>query len=125
MSTVAAHMRYMNMQLNTTSRSRPRTGLALALAAVLAASPLAAGDETTGPANPEIAEGAEMLSQGLRKLFRGLLDELEPAGEAAEQGWSDLVEWLGDLSAYEAPERLPNGDIVIRRKEPLTPGTEL
>lgn len=98
---------------------------ALALAVALSATPLAAQDSPERPANPDLAEGAEMLSQGLKKLFRGLMDELEPAGEAAEEGWNDLVDWLGDLSAYEAPERLPNGDILIRRKDPLDPGTDL
>ena len=99
--------------------------LAACLALALAATPLAAQEGSDRPANPDLAEGAEMLSQGLKKLFRGLMDELEPAGEAAEAGWNDLIDWLGDLSAYEAPERLPNGDIVIRRKEPLDTGTDL
>lgn len=99
--------------------------VALALALGIAATPLAAQDAPDGAANPDLAEGAEMLAEGFKKLFRGLMDELEPAGEAAEQGWNDLVDWLGDLSAYEPPERLPNGDILIRRKEPLTPGTDL
>lgn len=100
---------------------------AFALALAVAAMPLAAQDQDSPdrPANRDLAEGAEMLSEGFKKLFRGLLDELEPAGEAAEQGWNDLVDWLGDLSAYEAPEQLPNGDILIRRKEPLAPGTDL
>ena len=96
--------------------------VALALAV---AGPLAAEDGDSRTPNSDLAEGAEMLSQGLKKLFRGLLDELEPAGDAAEQGWNDLVDWLGDLSAYEAPERLPNGDILIRRKEMPAPGTDL
>ena len=107
-----------------TSHTRRIAG-ACALAIALAASPLAAQEDGTRSGNPDLAEGAEMLSEGFKKLFRGLLDELEPAGEAAEQGWNDLVDWLGDLSAYEAPEQLPNGDILIRRKDPLTPGTDL
>lgn len=102
-----------------------RTAGALALALVLATGPLAAQDTAPRAPNPDLAEGAELLSEGFKKLFRGLMGELEPAGEAAEKGWNDLVDWLGDLSAYEAPERLPNGDILIRRKEPLAPGTDL
>ena len=104
--------------------SPPRTAT-LALVLALAATPLAAQDDAPRSANPDLAEGAQLLADGFRKLLRGLLDELEPAGDAAEQGWNDLIDWLGDLSAYEAPERLPNGDIVIRRKEPLAPGTDL
>ncbi len=99
----------------TASRPALRSA-ALALAIALGATPLAADSSETSPSNPELAEGVEMLSEGFRKMFRGLMDELEPAGEAAEQGWNDLVDWLGDLSAYEAPEQLPNGDIIIRRK---------
>lgn len=114
------------MDRNTHIPTRRHTRrLAVILALALAATPLAAQEAPDRPANPDLAEGAEMLSQGLKKLFRGLMDELEPAGEAAEAGWNDLIDWLGDLSAYEAPERLPNGDIVIRRKEPLDTGTDL
>lgn len=98
---------------------------AVALALVLAATPVVSQDSDTQPANPDLSEGAEMLSEGFKKLFRGLMGELEPAGDAAEQGWNDLVDWLDDLSAYQAPEQLPNGDILIRRKDPLEPGTDL
>jgi len=111
-----------------TSFTRTAAGV-LTLAAVfslsVAASPLTAQDTDTSGPNPDLAEGAEMLSEGFKKLFRGLLGELEPAGDAAEQSWNDLVDWLGDLSAFEAPEQLPNGDIIIRRREPLTPSTDL
>jgi len=110
--------------MNTRSPTRTAAG-ALALALAVAATPLAAQDDADRPATRDLAEGAEMLSEGFKKLLRGLMDELEPAGDAAEQGWNDLVDWLGDLSAYEAPEQLPNGDILIRRKEPLAPGTDL
>jgi len=30
---------------------------------------------------------------------------------------------LNDFSAYEMPEMLPNGDIIIRCKAPLVPDT--
>lgn len=112
--------------MSTKSHTRPLAGalaLAAALSLSLSASPVAA--EQSSPGNPDIAEGAQMLSDGFRKLFQGLLGELEPAGDAAEQGWNDMIDWLGDLSTYEAPERLPNGDIIIRRKEELAPSTDL
>ena len=31
---------------------------------------------------------------------------------------SDLYRLIDDFDAYEMPERLPNGDIIIRRKPP-------
>lgn len=89
------------------------------LAAMLAATPLAAEE-----AGGDIGRGAEMLSDGARLLFQGLLNEVEPRmrdmAEALEAWeWDGLS--LDDLSQYEAPEVLPNGDIIIRRKTPLVP----
>ncbi len=63
----------------------------------------------------DLSQGAQLLSEGSRLILRGLLDELEPAAE----GWAKLMEMLNDFSAYEMPEMLPNGDIIIRRKEPF------
>jgi hypothetical protein len=33
----------------------------------------------------------------------------------------ELITLLGDMQNYQAPEVLPNGDILIRRKVPLAP----
>jgi hypothetical protein len=89
-------------------------------AANLAFAPaLAVAQDPPAQPNPDIAEGAEKLSQGLKLLLQGLLAE-------SEEGWQNLVDWLDDLKAYEPPVRLPNGDIIIRRREPLAEGeTEL
>ncbi|HHC29509.1 MAG TPA: AAA+ family ATPase [Rhodobacterales bacterium] len=86
----------------------PAIGLALALAPVGA---LAQESPVPSP-NPALTQGAQKLSEGLRLLFQGLLTE-------GQEGWEQLGGWLDDLSAYEPPERLPNGDIIIRRKAPL------
>ncbi|GKY88333.1 AAA+ family ATPase [Sinisalibacter aestuarii] len=91
--------------------SSPFPGLLLAGGLALAPAIALAQDETP-PANPDIAQGAEQLSEGLKLLLRGLMAE-------GEEGWQNLTDWLDDLSAYDAPERLPNGDIIIRRKVPL------
>jgi len=32
-----------------------------------------------------------------------------------------LTEKMGDMSHYELPEMLPNGDIILRRKPEATP----
>ena len=34
---------------------------------------------------------------------------------------ADLAEMLGDLSGWHAPEVLDNGDILIRRRQPVVP----
>ena len=88
---------------------------ALCLTASLAAAPLAA-QENALPEG-EMREGADLMQDGARRLFRGLLSEMEPHIRQME----DLARLLGDFDAYQAPEVLPNGDILIRRKPPGVP----
>ena len=83
----------------------------IVLAALVAAAPVAAQDDTE---NRELREGAEMMSEAFKLLLDGLSKEMEPLAEE----WSEFMEELGDLRNYEAPEELPNGDIIIRRKTP-------
>ncbi|WP_460274968.1 AAA+ family ATPase [Celeribacter sp. ULVN23_4] len=87
----------------------------IALITMLMASPLAA--EETPPS--EGSEGWNMLREGSRLLLEQLFEDMGPALE-------DLEGFVDDLNAYEAPEILPNGDILIRRKpdRPLTPPQE-
>ena len=59
-------------------------------------------------------EGRDLMSEALRLFMRGLLEEMEPAMD-------DFTALLDNLDAYHAPEVLPNGDIIIRRKTPLEP----
>ncbi|MCA2009910.1 hypothetical protein LCM17_00265 [Cereibacter sphaeroides] len=49
--------------------------------------------------------------------LRGLLGDMLGAVNPYLQ---DLAEMLGDLSGWHAPEVLPNGDILIRRRAPET-----
>ncbi|WP_434288085.1 AAA+ family ATPase [Celeribacter sp. SCSIO 80788] len=77
----------------------------IALIMMLVAGPLAAED--AGPS--EGSEGWTMLREGSRLLLQQLFEEMGPALE-------DLEGFVDDLGAYEAPEILPNGDILIRRK---------
>ena len=65
-----------------------------------------------------LREGLSLLQEGTRMLLRGLMAELEP-------GLRDLQDRIGDLSAYHPPEILPNGDILIRRREPLQHSEEI
>ena len=103
--------------------------LALPLAASVAAPPVAS--EST----PE--EGLSLMERGARIFIEGLMKEFEPAMEDLERALremqpklrefvdqmgpalSELLNDIGDLSAYDPPEMLPNGDIILRRKTPL------
>ncbi len=73
---------------------------------VLAAGPAFAQDDS---------EGRDLMSEALRLFMKGLIQEMEPAID-------DLSGLLENLDAYHAPEVLPNGDIIIRRKQPIEPG---
>lgn len=81
-------------------------------------------------------DGPSLMEQGFQMLMEEFLSEMEPAlkdleGMADELGPSlrsfaeemgpalvDLLGKIEDFSAYHAPEILPNGDIIIRRKTP-------
>ncbi|WP_170409484.1 hypothetical protein [Ruegeria atlantica] len=80
-------------------------------------------------------QGAELFFEGLRQEMEPALDELlglaEQFGPAmqsfiAEMGpaLAELADEIEDWSAYEAPEILPNGDIIIRKKPPQDPDTQ-
>lgn len=81
------------------------------------AAPAAAQDET------DTQRGFDLLREGSRLILEGILDDMRPMMEEArpffEEEMLPFLESLGslidDLSAYEMPERLPNGDIIIRR----------
>jgi len=77
-------------------------------------------------ADGETEQGFDLMQQGSRLLLRGLIDRIEPDLRAlAEEMGPALLELqgvIGDLTQYLAPEVLPNGDIIIRRKVPLVPG---
>lgn len=90
-------------------------------------------------------EGLSLMERGARMFLEGMRREMEPAledlrdlmvemGPAMQEfiqqmgpAMADLLGRIDDLSAYEAPELLPNGDIIIRRKPesgPLPPPQE-
>jgi hypothetical protein len=113
---------------------------ALTLMASLAlAAPAFAQEEEEGERGLSLMErGAQMFMEGILREMEPAIGELESLGEevgpalrdfAREMGpkLTELLEEVEDWSAYEAPEILPNGDIIIRRKpdhpleEPETP----
>lgn len=86
-------------------------------------------------------EGFSLLEEGAKIILRSMIDEVEPTlkdlhkdfGEAMDEmgpALGQLVEMIGDIRNYHAPEMLPNGDIIIRRKSPAelavpAPGDEI
>jgi len=102
--------------------------LTLCLTLALAApTPLFAQDAQADP-----DEGLSLMERGLRQLFEGLMADMEPAlGEMAqavkemEPMLRQLAKLIGDVRYYDPPERLENGDIIIRRKEGAPPPPSL
>ena len=82
--------------------------------AVVFAHPVAAQEAEPEPV-PE--QGVDLMGEALKLFMRGLMQEMEPAID-------DLSGFLDNLDAYHAPEVLPNGDILIRRKTPVEQGIE-
>lgn len=112
-----------------------RHALALTLTLGLALPALA----QEGTEQDPVDEGFSLMQEGARLLFRGLMDEMQPAiddftGMAEElapalQMLADemgpaLIALMGQIDSirhYEAPEILPNGDIILRRKPDAPP----
>lgn len=118
-----------------------------ALVALLAAAPLPlsaqgyeppAADQTS-PQSGE-TDGGESgspdlgaaLEKGLGSFFDDLLRDVEPQMEAIGRSlgakvnefapvFDDIGAMMDDLGNYQAPERLANGDILIRRKPDAPP----
>lgn len=97
--------------------------IALPLVSLMLTSPLMAQEE--GPTLME--RGAQFFFEGLMQEMAPALDDMaklmEQAGPALQNFVSEMgpklltmLEEVEDWSVYEAPEVLPNGDIIIRRK---------
>lgn len=94
------------------------------------------------PASAEEESGRSLMEEGARLFMEGILREVEPGLselqrllEGLEPAFEDfaanmgpalrqLLEEVEDWSAYHPPEILPNGDIILRRKQPKAPETE-
>ena len=78
---------------------------------------LALPDTAQETEEPGIRDGFGLLSEGSRLILEGLVDEMRPVFEEQMLPLlQDLSGMIDDLSAYHAPEMLPNGDILIRRR---------
>ncbi|NIZ14267.1 hypothetical protein [Phaeobacter sp. HF9A] len=120
------------MPYRPSDRRRLTAALGL-VAALCSAAPLVA--EEAGEAPTPAAPG--LMERGMELFLEGLMQEMEPTLEEAArlfaeigpsmQGFltemgpalAEIAEQVEDWSAYELPEILPNGDIIIRRKTPL------
>jgi hypothetical protein len=91
-----------------TCYTAPRTpvfrSLPLLLGLCLAVTAPALAQDQDQQADPPTAQ------QRFEELIDRLMGRLEP-------GFESLGEMLGDLSGWHAPEILPNGDILIRRRD--------
>ena len=83
----------------------------------LTAAPVAAQENTE--------EGLDLINRGARMLFQEFIEQVDPAlrefMQQMDPAMEELRGLLDDINAYHPPEILPNGDIIIRRKEPLNP----
>lgn len=97
---------------------------ALISAGLLSGAPVPA-QENTGRSLME--RGAELFLEGLRREMEPTLDDLRGMAEQFGPSMRSFMEEMGpalaelmnevrDWSAYDPPEILPNGDILIRRK---------
>ena len=101
----------------------------------LAAQPVLAQE-----ASPPVEEdGFSLMEEGARMFMRGIMSEMEPALDEMRETMEDLgpafaefaqsigpafaemLNTVDDIRNYEAPEILPNGDIIIRRKPDAPP----
>ncbi|MBY6048097.1 hypothetical protein [Vannielia litorea] len=105
---------------------------AMALAASLTLGP-ALAQEADPEARGDMGEGMNLVEEGMMLFFRGLAEEMEPAlkdmardmepalrdlAETLGPQMAALAEMIGEFDDYHPPERLENGDIIIRRKTP-------
>ncbi|MBA85323.1 hypothetical protein ACSSNL_02210 [Thalassobius sp. S69A] len=84
-------------------------------------------------------EGFSLMEEGAKLFMRGIMQEMEPAmddlrafADTMEPAMRQFVREMGpalaevlkkvdDLTLYHPPEMLPNGDIIMRRKQPAPP----
>jgi hypothetical protein len=105
--------------------------LSTAVVVALATAPLAQTTAETSPeaVSPDAERGMSLIEQGAKILLDQFFKEAEPAMKEMQEGLSqlmqdygpvlrDLAAMAGDLHNYHAPEKLPNGDIILRRKTP-------
>lgn len=105
----------------------------LALVLALLAAP--AGAQTYDPP-PAEAPADDAFQRGLENFMGNLLNRAQPSLDSLGQDLGGMAQRLGpvlgelgdlmdDVRNYQAPERLENGDILIRRRVDAPPPPEL
>ena len=89
------------------------------LAAVLAIAPAYGGPADT-EAGAEAGIEDRPLSEQFDKAFRDLMDHMKPALDELLETL-EVLENIDSIEHYQRPEILPNGDIIIRRREDAPP----
>ena len=99
--------------------------LSVALLFALGTGDAGAESENGRIINDDMVAGSSLLEQGAKIFLRGLMAEVEPALDDMAQALQDaepmlreLMALAGNIDDYNAPEILPNGDILIRKKTP-------
>lgn len=101
--------------------SRMRPLLIIPFCLCLALGPQAVADDPDTPPETGQTDGVFGLFE---RFLRGFMDDMDPhmrqmerSLEAAEPELRRLLGQLRDMVEYEPPEILPNGDILIRRRQ--------
>jgi len=102
---------------------------------IIAATAFATLTALPAAAQDDMDEGLSLMEQGAQLLLQGLMAEIGPTmdelkgltdemgtamaqlGEEMGPALVELMSKVDDIRNYDAPEVLPNGDIIIRRKD--------
>ena len=85
------------------------------LALGLAIAPANGGSEDIGADTED-----RPLSEQLDEVFRDLMEQMKPALDELLETL-EVLENIDSIERYQRPEILPNGDIIIRRREDAPP----
>ncbi len=85
------------------------------IAPIILSLSVAAGSQALAQSSPETR-----LPEALDKAFREMMEELKPALTEMFK-MIEQFEGVDDPRHYQMPEVLPNGDIIIRRRQDAPP----
>ncbi len=81
--------------------------------------------QTPAPQPDDFDQGLSLMERGAQMLLDHMMTKVEPslkdmtdAFKQAQPRIMELLAMIDDIKNFHAPELLPNGDILIRRKTP-------